>query len=149
MLSQSAIDSEKAKVKQAIEDCIQWPFPRKNIDRLLGAVAQDSSFFIFHPDSKSTVTCFSDFRKMIDDIFLSDDCRPTNTEIKNLRIQLSTRGDVAWFACLLDDFGEFKGQAWAWVNARWTGVLEKRNGRWLITQMHFSLPTDREETATD
>jgi len=25
-----------------------------------------------------------------------------------------------------------------WENARWTGVLENRDGRWQIVQQHFS-----------
>jgi len=29
------------------------------------------------------------------------------------------------------------------LNVRWTGVLEKRDGRWLIMQMHFSYPEER------
>jgi hypothetical protein len=30
-----------------------------------------------------------------------------------------------------------------WVNVRWTGVLEKKEGKWLIRQMHFSFPLER------
>jgi hypothetical protein len=26
---------------------------------------------------------------------------------------------------------------------RWTGVLEKKEGKWLIMQMHFSFPVER------
>jgi hypothetical protein len=28
------------------------------------------------------------------------------------------------------------------LNTRWTGVLEKREGKWLIVQMHFSFASD-------
>ncbi len=28
-------------------------------------------------------------------------------------------------------------------DARWTGVLEKRGGKWVIVQMHFSLASDK------
>jgi hypothetical protein len=30
------------------------------------------------------------------------------------------------------------GQPANWENTRWTGVLEKRGGRWVIVQQHFS-----------
>jgi hypothetical protein len=30
-----------------------------------------------------------------------------------------------------------------WKDTRWTGVLEKRNGKWLIVQMHFSFASDK------
>ncbi len=41
---------------------------------------------------------------------------------------------------MLDDFGEFRGRSTSWINARWTGVLEKRKDQWKIVQMHFSFP---------
>jgi hypothetical protein len=39
---------------------------------------------------------------------------------------------------VLDDINEYKGNPASWVNVRWTGVLEKRAGNWVIVQMHFS-----------
>jgi hypothetical protein len=45
---------------------------------------------------------------------------------------------VAWFYCILDDINEWKGQPANWENTRWTGVLEKRDGRWVMAQQHFS-----------
>lgn len=139
----SEIDVEKAAVEQAIRDCIEWPFPEKKIERLIGSCAHEASFFIFHPDSKSTVVGWDDFQKTIDDLFMDEALKPSRTEIKDLRINLSGAGDVAWYSCLLDDIGEYRGRKWEWLDCRWTGVLEKRDGKWLIVQMHFSLPTDR------
>jgi ketosteroid isomerase-like protein len=135
---------EKAVIERAIRDCIEWPFPEKKIDRLIGCCVHDASFFIFHPDSKSTVVGWDAFRKTIDDLFMDEAMKPSRTEIKDLRINLSESGNVAWYSCLLDDIGEYKDRKWEWLDCRWTGVLEKRNGKWLIVQMHFSLPTDRE-----
>ena len=34
------------------------------------------------------------------------------------------------------------GQPGCWQDTRWTGVLEKRDGRWVIMQMHFSFAAD-------
>jgi ketosteroid isomerase-like protein len=55
-----------------------------------------------------------------------------------MRINISNSGDVAWYSAILDDFGEWNGKPTAWRNTRWTGVLEKRDERWVIVQMHFS-----------
>ena len=147
MSSQTEI--EKAAVQKAIEDCIKWPFPEKDITRLIGSCAHDSSFFIFHPDSKSTVIGWDAFQETIDNFFMDEELRPTSTDIKDLRINLSRSGDVAWFSCILDDIGEYKDRKWEWLDCRWTGVLEKRDGSWLITQMHFSLPTDRKNESSE
>ncbi|MBN2147729.1 MAG: nuclear transport factor 2 family protein [Anaerolineales bacterium] len=45
----------------------------------------------------------------------------------------------------LDDHAEWNGEPTGWDNARWTGVLEKRNSKWVIVQMHFSFATDEIE----
>jgi len=59
-----------------------------------------------------------------------------------MAIHISNSGDVAWYHCLLDDVGEWYGKEGGWYNCRWTGVLEKREGKWVIVQMHFSFGTD-------
>ena len=63
--------------------------------------------------------------------------------IDDLRITLSRNGDVAWWYCKLDDINEWKGQSCSWLDARWTGVLEKHDDRWQIRQMHFSYAEEK------
>ena len=63
---------------------------------------------------------------------------PVLSNLIQLKISFSGDGDIAWFYCLLDDFGEWDGQKIGWENVRWTGVLEKVNGIWIFRQMHFS-----------
>ena len=65
MTDNSNLKIEKENIEKTIRDCIEWPFPEKNIDRLYSSIAAERSFFIFHPDSKSTVTNFEDFDKTL------------------------------------------------------------------------------------
>jgi len=37
---------------------------------------------------------------------------------------------------------EWKGQPASRENARWTGVLERRDGRWVLVQQRFSFASD-------
>ena len=97
---------------------------------------------MFQPDSKSTIVGFDHFQKYAEEIFFDPRFTAIDSIIKDLRVNLSAGGDVAWFSCLLDDYGEWDGRKNAWENCRWTGVLEKRDGAWLLVQEHFSLPTD-------
>ncbi|MDH4158060.1 MAG: nuclear transport factor 2 family protein, partial [candidate division Zixibacteria bacterium] len=135
-------EAEKAKVEEAVRASIEWACPDKDTERLYGAIAKDPSFFIFHPDSASTIKGFEAFRQMTESFFMRDDFHATSSDIRDLRINLSRSGDVAWFSAILDDRGNFQGRPYAWLNTRWTGVLEKQEGAWLIKQMHFSFASD-------
>jgi ketosteroid isomerase-like protein len=141
MSTKTDMQAEKEKIREAIDASIGWA-DTKDTAKLYGALAQDASFFIYHPDSASTVVGFEKFKAMVEGLFLSDAFKATGYDIRDLRINLSTSGDVAWYAAILDDRGEFNGRAYAWLNTRWTGVLEKRNDRWVIVQMHFSFASD-------
>lgn len=135
------VSKEKAEIKQVIDNSIGWA-DNKDVDVLYGSMAQDSAFFIYHPTSTSTIIGFDAFKSMTERIFLNPAFKATGYEIKDLRINLSKGGDVAWYSAMLDDRGEWNGQPTDWINARWTGVLEKREGQWVITQMHFSFASD-------
>ncbi|SMO47305.1 nuclear transport factor 2 family protein [Fodinibius sediminis] len=63
-----------------------------------------------------------------------------DADIKNLQINLSDTGQVAWYAHLLDARIKSNGREHRWLDARFTGVLEKRNGQWVLVQTHVSLP---------
>jgi ketosteroid isomerase-like protein len=132
---------EKDRIEQVIRNSIGWAL-NKDTNVLYSAIAQDPDFFIFHPDSKSTIVGFDDFREMTERVFMNDSFKATGYNVRDLRIGLSRSGEVAWYSAILDDFGDSQGKPYAWINARWTGVLEKREDNWVIVQMHFSFPTD-------
>ncbi len=136
--------AEKAKIDKVIRTSIDWALT-KDRQALFDCFAQDSGFFIFHPDSKSTIVGFEPFRKLAEDVFMDPRFKALDSRFKEMRIHLSKSGDAAWFSCVLDDHGEWDGVKMGWDDARWTGVLEKRGGRWLIAQMHFSLASDQVE----
>jgi len=74
------------------------------------------------------------------EIFKNPEFKYVRHELKDLTINISELGNVAWFFCILNDINIWKGQPANWENTRWTGVLEKENGGWVIQQMHFSFP---------
>jgi len=69
--------------------------------------------------------------------------RGTRYEFKDLRIRFSGSGDVAWYSCYLDDCGTFRGQEFCLNDVFQTGVLEKRQDRWVHVLMHGSYPVDK------
>jgi hypothetical protein len=130
----------KAEISQVIHKSIGWALT-KDKDLLYRSVAKDSDFFIFHPDS-NTIVGFEAFRELVEGLFMHKDFKATDYAIRDLRINVSRSGETAWYAAVLDDFGEWQGRPTIWKDARWTGVLEKRDCDWVIVQMHFSFASD-------
>lgn len=135
------VETERFEVEKIIHDAIGCALT-KDLDRLFSIMAQDDDFFIFHPDSKSTIVGFEAFKKLEARVWMKDEFKATDFTVRELHVKFAEMGNAAWFSCFLDDHAEWNGQPIGWDNARWTGMLEKRNGRWVIVQMHFSFPKD-------
>jgi ketosteroid isomerase-like protein len=103
---------------------------------------------MFQPGSSGTIHGIQAFREH-SAVWRDPDTKYLRHEVRELRIHLSRSGDVAWFSAILDDCGEYDGQAGCWKDTRWTGVLEKRDGRWVVMQMHFSFAADRVREETE
>ena len=133
-------DDRLVQIEKSIRDCIGWA-KDKDFGLLYGVIANDPDFLEVHPDGK-VVKGIEEFKKA-ESFWGSPDFKAIRYEIRELKIKLSKSGDVAWFFCLLDDINEWKGQPANWENTRWTGVLENRDGRWVMIQQHFSFESDR------
>ena len=136
------IETEKAEISKVIHNSIGWA---KDKDKELSysCYAHDPELFWFSPKDNGTVQGFDAFANVTENFFMLDDFKAVRYEIKDLKINLSNSGEVAWFHARLDDYNTWKGQPANWEDVRWTGVLEKQNGHWVIVQMHFSDPSDR------
>jgi ketosteroid isomerase-like protein len=116
---------------------------------LYSCFAEDEELFYFCPREDGTIHGRKAFVDLTEGFFMLDDLKAVGFEVRDLQVNLSRSGDVAWYHARLDDYNEWKGQPANWEDVRWTGVLEKRDGRWVIVQMHFSSATDRAEKAED
>lgn len=134
-------DLDKKEVENCIHDAIGWALT-KDSKRLFSIMAQDEKLFIFHPDSGSTIIGFDAFKRLGEKTWLKDAFKATDYAIRDLRVNYSLLGNVAWFSCFLDDHAEWNGQKIGWDNCRWTGILEKRESQWVVVQMHFSFAKD-------
>lgn len=128
-------------VKQIIYDSLGWAF-NKDYDRLFSIWGNDENIFSFFLSSPSTVIGITAFKKNVEK-FRSPDFKATKLEHRDLKITFSKSGNAAWFSCYFDDCGSFKGQESCVMNALKTGVLEKRDGKWVLVQMHSSFPIDK------
>jgi ketosteroid isomerase-like protein len=139
-LAEINVEAEKQAIAKAVDAGIGW-FATKDFDLLFRTMADDPDLFFFSPDSKGTIHGIEAFRKQ-SAIWRDPGSKYLSHAVRDLRIHLHGSGEVAWFSAILDDCGEYGGQKGCWKDTRWTGVLEKRDGRWVIMQQHFSFASD-------
>ena len=142
MNRQTDVAAEKAAITKTIHGSIGWA-ATKDKELVFGCFADDPELFWFSPRDDGTVHGYEMFVDQTNNFFMRDEFQAVRYEIRDLKINLSQSGDVAWYNARLDDFNEWKGQPANWEDVRWTGVLEKRDNRWVIVQMHFSYPTEK------
>jgi hypothetical protein len=128
-------EAEKEKIAQTISSCIGWA-KDKNLDLFFSVIANDEDYISVTP-GKRVIKRFEDVKQNVP-FWMSPDFKYVRHELKDLEITFARCGEVAWFYCVLNDINTYKGEPACWENTRWTGVVEKRDGRWVIVQQHFS-----------
>jgi ketosteroid isomerase-like protein len=133
--------AEKAAVEKVVRDSIGWALTK---DRALqeSTMAHDEDLFVLWTDSQSATSGWKEYSKLYD-TWMDPRFKATLTEVRDLRVHLSRSGDVAWYSATLDDLGEWDGKPVGDRDIRWTGVLEKRRGKWAVVQMHGSVAKDK------
>ncbi|MBN2134098.1 MAG: nuclear transport factor 2 family protein [Acidobacteria bacterium] len=128
-------------VKKAIETMIGWAI-EKDFDALFAVTAHDPNFFHLWLMSNSQVIGYDNWVKYAER-WKDPGFKGTRFEFKDLRINFSQDGNVAWYSTYIDDCGEFNGEESCLNDVFQTGVLEKRDGKWVHTQIHGSYPVDK------
>lgn len=134
-------EAEKAAVAKVIDSNIAW-FKDKNFELLFGTYTDGPDLFMYQLDTKSTIVGFEAFKKHSIG-WKNPDVRYAGHRFHELNVHLSQAGDAAWYQALLEDCFQVKDRPAKCFTTRVTGVLEKRAGRWLLVQQHFSLPAEK------
>lgn len=132
---------DEKTIRRTLSDSFGWALTK---DRALfeSIFSNTDDFFTFYPDSKSTVVGWSQFTRFLDQ-WMDPRNKAKGYDIRDLRVVISNSGDVAWFSAVVDDEGELDGKPWGAKDIRWTGVLERRGGKWVIVQQHMSEANDK------
>ena len=133
-------EAEKAEIARVVSSVIGWA-KDKNLDLFFGSIAHDEDYISVTP-GKRVIKRFEDVKQNVP-FWMSPDFKYVRHELKDLEIKFARCGEVAWFYCVLDDINTYKGEPASWENARWTGVVEKRDGKWVVVQQHFSFANDK------
>jgi hypothetical protein len=135
-------NDELAAIEEVIRASIEWAVRGKDTVLSYSTVVNNDELFFFQTDSRTTMVGFDKFRELTEKFFMRDDFKAIKVEINDFRIHMSPSLKTAWWACLLNDYNEFQGKPANWEKVRWSGVLEKVEGKWRIFQMHFSKAED-------
>ncbi len=133
-------EAEKQEVARVISSVIGWA-KDKNLDLFYGSIAHDDDYISVTPGQR-VIKRFEDVKQNVP-FWMSPDFQYVRHELKDLEIKFGRCGEVAWFYCVLDDINTYKGEPASWENTRWTGVVERRDGRWVVVQQHFSFASDK------
>jgi len=128
------------EVERTINNVMGWAV-EKDFELFFRTIADDSDFVSVTPYKRVKFGVAA--VKQDTGFWASPDFKAIRHELRDLKITFARSGEVAWFYCVLDDINEWKGQPANWEGARWTGVVEKRDGAWRVVQQHFSFPKER------
>ena len=133
---------EKTVIAEVIRNNIMWALT-KDVEMQKDTMARDEDLLIIWTGSTHITRGWKEHEKSFE-TWLDPRFKAVRTEVRDLEIHISHSGDVAWFFANLDDVVSWEGKASKFGEGlRWTGVLEKRDGRWVIVQMHASLAVDK------
>lgn len=135
--NQVNIEKEKAAVQSVVDRFYQLHVT-EDLDTLSRIMAHDATMVNFGTDAVEKWIGWKSLKKAFQNQWEAFE----NPEItfKDQSIFISQTGTVAWYAMQLDFRVTHKGKEVSWTDVRTTGVLEKRNGDWLVVQFHNSVP---------
>ena len=131
------IEAEKAKVKMVFEQLVQVSETKDN-ELLTKIYAHDPDMVNIGADSAEYVVGWEAMR----DAMQKQSASFENMKIsaRNQVIKVHDSGKVAWVSIIWDVSLVAGGQPVSLKGVRFTGVLENRNGNWVIVQTHTSVP---------
>lgn len=132
----------KDEIKSTIEQFFE-ALDTQNLELMKKLIPDDESIVHIGTDSDEIWRGSEELNRSTEEQFRRLEYYEAN--IHNLTINISQSEDVAWYFHLLDARIMSGGTETVWKDARFTGVLEKRNGRWFLVQTHVSIPGNQQD----
>jgi len=131
------IEKESTTVKSVIDQFYQLHVT-ENMELLSQIMAHDEDMVNFGTDAVEHWIGWESVKEAFQKQW--DSFENPEILLREQAIKISRSGNVAWYSMLLDFKVESEGKEILWNDVRTTGVLEKRDGRWIVVQFHNSLP---------
>ncbi len=130
------MNAEKAKVTLVVNEFTKiWE--TKDMTRLSKIVVHDSDMVNYGINSNLVFVGWNALKDSIAKMWSLMEMK--KMDVRNQVINVNPSGNVAWYSELCDMNLLYSGHPMQILNQRYTGVLEKRNGNWVIVQFHNSI----------
>ena len=131
------IEAEKAKVKSVVDQFEQF-WETEDMDLLARIMAHDADMVNYGSDAAEHFVGWEALKESVEKMLPS--LENTKITVKDQVIKVHPSGNVAWFSEVWDWNLVVEGKPVHSGDQRLTGVLEKRNGSWVLVQFHNSVP---------
>ena len=130
---------EEAAVKAVVNQLWQ-AWETGDINLVSELIAHDPDIVIFGTDAAERWVGYDEIRTAMEQQFAAmESVHPT---VYDEVFKIHDSGDVAWGSSVADITGVSMGEDFEIVGLRFSAVLEKRDGKWVIVQAHFSVPVE-------
>lgn len=102
--------------------------------------APDEDIVLFGSEGDEQLVGFAAIKKAMVQQF--DELENILISIRDQKIKINKSGTTAWFSQILNYNFIYQNENMSFEGIRFTGVLEKRENKWLLVQGHLSVPYD-------
>jgi len=131
------IETEKARVKLVCDQFVQ-ALETENMEMITKTHAHDDDMVMFGTDAAERWVGWESFRDAVQNQF--DAFESVDISVKDQVIKVHESGRTAWFSEIVDFNFKVQGQPVSVNGVRVTGIMDKRDGNWVIIQSHTSVP---------
>jgi ketosteroid isomerase-like protein len=135
------IAAEMPKIKEAVDRFTQT-LQNEDMALLSRSMAHDADMVNFGTDAAERWVGWENLKTAVEKQFASFD--NTKLTVRDQVIKMHPCGEVAWFSEVADWDLMAQGQPVHIDGSRVTGVLEKRDGEWVMVQFHASVPVSQQ-----
>jgi ketosteroid isomerase-like protein len=135
------VDKELSEIRSVLE---QYELARESEDfsTVEQIWASNDDIVLFGTEGDEQMVGIEEIKKAMGRQF--DEIENTLINISEQKIKLSKDGNTAWFSEVLDYNFIYQGENMSFEGIRFTGVMEKCEGKWQLVQGHLSVPFDAE-----
>lgn len=135
------LKAEKGKVEAVLEQYVVANM-EQDFNLIASIWEEDEAIVMIGTDSDERLVGWNTIERAVKNQFTV--FQNTFISVSDQMIRLNETGNTAWFAESLKYNFIYNDEARSFDNIRFTGVLEKLNGKWLLVQGHISIPAEVE-----